>query len=88
MIGTRISDGQKVNIIYEDRGDKVRAFDVNDNPHDAWTAYFQISDGRSFYNQIFKTSVPDNVPFHIFRVKSELTSLREFGYDADVRTYQ
>ena len=79
---TRISDGKKVRITHEDRGDLVPAFDGDGNPFAAYTSYFEFPNGeeKPLFVQVDKQSIPKWEMVAEIRQQHDIRALASLGY--------
>lgn len=79
----RMSDGQEVRFLHEDKGDILPGYDKNQNPFPSWTEYLEIPDEqKEFYSQVDKRVLDAFEWVNHAQVRSNnlSTALRDLGY--------
>ena len=76
----RVTDGARVPIKFEDRGDLVPAFDERGHRIEAYTSCITIGPDQS-YIQLPKSAIPVDADLGEFRTANDIAAIRDLGYE-------
>ena len=85
-IKANMMDGTKANILMEDMGESVPAFDVLGNRYEAYTSRFVVN-GKEMFSQVDKKFTKEQEDPAQFRLSEDVSALRDAGVDISTIKY-